>query len=79
LTPGELFLLKLKSPDHFIAGDGLYVSANAYPTSLAWAAFGEGNGVGSLEELRERIGRLSRRFRRHSIRREIPRSDAAFY
>ena len=63
LTPGELFLFKLKAPDHFIAGGGLYVSANAYPTSLAWAAFGEGNGVASLEELRERIGRLSRRFR----------------
>jgi putative restriction endonuclease len=63
LTPGELFLFKLKAPDHFIAGGGLYVSANAYPTSLAWAAFSEGNGVASLEELRERIGRLSRRFR----------------
>ena len=41
LAPGELFLFKLKAPDNFIAGGGLFVSANAYPTSLAWAAFGE--------------------------------------
>jgi putative restriction endonuclease len=63
LIPGELFLFKLKAPDHFIAGGGLFVTANAYPTSLAWAAFGEGNGVASLDELRQRIGRLSRPFR----------------
>jgi putative restriction endonuclease len=63
LTPGELFLFKLKAPDHFIAGGGLFVSANAYPTSLAWAAFSEGNGVPNLDELRRRIGLLSRRFR----------------
>lgn len=63
LTPGELFLFKLKAPEHFIAGGGVFVSANAYPTSLAWAAFGEGNGVASLDALRQRIGRLSRRFR----------------
>jgi putative restriction endonuclease len=61
--PGELFLYKLKAPDHFIAGGGLFVAANAYPTSLAWAAFGEGNGVASLNELRQRIGRLGRPFR----------------
>jgi putative restriction endonuclease len=63
LIPGELFLFKLKAPDHFIAGGGLFVAANAYPTSLAWAAFGEGNGVASLNELRQRIGRLGRPFR----------------
>ena len=57
LIPGELFLFKLKAPDHFIAGGGLFVTANAYPTSLAWAAFGEGNGVANLDELRRRIGR----------------------
>jgi len=44
---------------------GLIVSANAYPTSLAWAAFGEGNGVSSLDELRQRIGALAKRFRDH--------------
>ena len=65
LIPGELFLFKLKAPDHFIAGGGLFVSANAYPTSLAWAAFGEGNGVSSLDELRQRIGALAKRFRDH--------------
>jgi putative restriction endonuclease len=36
-------------------------------TSLAWAAFGEGNGVASLDELRQRIGRLSRPFRVQSF------------
>jgi putative restriction endonuclease len=63
LRPGELFLFKLKAPNHFIAGGGLFVGANAYPTSLAWAAFGEGDGVASLDELRQRIGRFSRPFR----------------
>ena len=43
LIPGELFLFKLKAPDHFIAGGGLFVAANAYPTSLAGLArIGEG-------------------------------------
>jgi putative restriction endonuclease len=35
LAPGELFLFKLKAPDNLIAGGGLFVSANAYPTSPA--------------------------------------------
>jgi hypothetical protein len=38
LAAGEL-LFKLKAPDNFIAGGGLFVSANAYPTVAGMGRF----------------------------------------
>lgn len=60
LKPGELFLFKLHSPNNFIVGGGQFVRYSALPASLAWDAFLEKNGVGSLDELRTRIRRYRR-------------------
>ena len=57
LAPGELFLFKLKAPVDRIAGAGVFAHAGDMPSSLAWAAFGEANGAGSLGEMRRRIAR----------------------
>src|ERR1700687_4270348 len=55
LEAGELFLFKLHSPLNFIVGGGVFAYANTLPCSLAWAAFQEGNGAASLQEMRQRI------------------------
>ena len=52
---GAPFLFKLHSPDNYIVGGGTFVRHSALPASLAWDAFGEKNGVSSLESLRARI------------------------
>jgi putative restriction endonuclease len=60
LQPGELFLFKLHSPYNFIVGGGFFLRSSPFPVSLAWSAFGEKNGVASVEELHKRIQRLRR-------------------
>ena len=55
LQPGELFLFKLHAPRNFIAGGGVFARADILPVSLAWDAFGIGNGAQSLLEMRKRI------------------------
>ena len=60
LRPGELFLFKLHAPENLIVGGGVFTYATQCPCSLAWSAFGEGNGVGSEHELREKIARHRR-------------------
>jgi putative restriction endonuclease len=60
LDPGDLFFFKLHSPRNVIVGGGLFAHSSLLPISLAWSAFGIGNGVRSLEEMRER----TRRYRR---------------
>jgi len=55
LQPGELFLFKLHSPRNFIAGGAFFSKFTSLPVSLAWEAFGQGNGARSLEEVRSRI------------------------
>lgn len=57
LTPGELFLFKLHSPNDFIVGGGIFAYANITPCSLAWEAFGEKNGAASFPQMRARIAR----------------------
>jgi putative restriction endonuclease len=56
LQRGELFLFKLHAPRNFIVGYGVFATASILPVSIAWDAFGEGNGASSLEEMRQRIG-----------------------
>jgi len=63
LEPGELFLFKLHSPKNFVVGGGHFVSYSALPTSLAWDAFQEKNGVRSLAELLARVRRYRRQDR----------------
>ena len=55
LTPGELFLFKLHSPDNYIAGGGFFVKHSLVPLSLAWDAFGEKNGTSNLMNFREKV------------------------
>jgi putative restriction endonuclease len=57
LTPGELFVFKLKAPVDRIVGGGVFAHAADMPSSLAWEAFGESNGAGSLLEMRRRIAK----------------------
>ncbi len=60
---GEPFLFKLHAPRNFIVGGGFFTKFLQLPVSLAWEAFGEGNGARSLDEVRLRIGK----YRKHSI------------
>lgn len=60
LNPGELFLFKLHSPNHFIVGGGVFAHSSILPVSLAWDTFGEKNGATSLEEMRRRVSRYRR-------------------
>ncbi len=55
LKPGELFLFKLHSPRNFIVGGGVFARSDILPVSLAWDAFGIGNGAPTLVEMRKRI------------------------
>ena len=60
LSAGELFLFKLHAPDHFIVGGGIFTHDTLLPCSLAWEAFGQANGAGTLIEMRARIARYRR-------------------
>lgn len=64
LSPGDLFLFKLHSPNNYIVGGGFFATSSLLPVSIAWDTFGSMNGVGSLEELRRRLAR----FRREPVR-----------
>lgn len=69
LSRGDLFLFKLHSPNNFIVGGGFFEASSLLPVSLAWETFGAMNGVGSLSEMRRRVGK----FRRH------PEKDSTDY
>src|SRR5579863_3155154 len=60
LSPNEVMLFKLHSPRNYIVGGGFFTRFLHLPISLAWEAFGEGNGVGSLVEMRDRIAKYRR-------------------
>lgn len=51
LSPGQLFLFKLKSPRNVIAGGGFLAYSSVLPIGLAWDAFGVKNGTSSYGEL----------------------------
>jgi putative restriction endonuclease len=60
LLPGEPLLFKLHSPRNFISGGGFFAKFLQLPLSIAWDAFGQGNGVYTLEEGRKRISKYRR-------------------
>ena len=60
LSPMELFLFKLHSPNNFIVGGGFFAHSNLMPISLAWESFGEKNGVRNITEMRNRVGKYRR-------------------
>lgn len=55
LSPGELFLFKLKSPHNRIVGGGHFLRYLQMPISLAWNTYGELNGVNDPFEFKRRI------------------------
>jgi putative restriction endonuclease len=55
-----MLLFKLQSPRNFIVGGGFFIRFLHLPISLAWGAFGEGNGVRSLSEMGDRIAKYRR-------------------
>jgi putative restriction endonuclease len=56
ISPGDLFLFKLKAPRNVIGGFGVLSQASNLPLSLAWEALGQKNGASSFEEMRKRVG-----------------------
>ena len=60
LQKGEPFLFKLHAPHNYIVGGGFFLRFLPLPLSLAWAAFKEGNGARTLEEVRLRIAKYRR-------------------
>src|SRR5258706_7069815 len=60
LGMGEMLLFKLHAPRNFIVGGGFFTRFVQLPISLAWESFGEGNGVRSLSEMRDRIATYRR-------------------
>jgi putative restriction endonuclease len=60
LSSSEVLLFKLHSPRNFIVGGGFFTRFLHLPISFAWEAFGEGNGVRSLAEMRARIAQYRR-------------------
>ena len=61
LSPGEIFLFKLHAHDGgAIVGGGFFTHCSLLPVSLAWQAFGIGNGATSLIEMRNRIEKYRR-------------------
>lgn len=57
LSLGEPFLFKLHAPENFIVGGGFFTHWSRCPLELAWEAFGEKNGVGSLSDMRRLLAK----------------------
>jgi putative restriction endonuclease len=60
LQPGDPFLFKLHHPDNFIVGGGMFAHSSLCPIDMAWEAFAEKNGVGTLEGMRRRLAHYRR-------------------
>ncbi|GAA1011708.1 hypothetical protein Aple_012800 [Acrocarpospora pleiomorpha] len=54
---GEPFFFKTHHPHNRVVGGGFYSGFASLPVSEAWKLFGEGNGAGSLAEMRLQISR----------------------
>ncbi len=60
LQPGEMFLFKLHSPLNYIVGGGVFAHSSILPISLAWEAFGLGNGASDLMEMKRKVAKYRR-------------------
>lgn len=60
LTSGEPFLFKTHWPDNRLVGGGFFSGFARLTVEEAWEIHGEGNGVGSMAELANRISRYRR-------------------
>jgi len=57
VEPGTLWLFKLHAPLNVIAGGGVFMHYSVLPLQLAWDAFGNRNGVATLQDLCQSIQR----------------------
>jgi HNH endonuclease len=57
LEPGEPFFFKTHHPHNRVVGGGFFSGFVSMRVSEAWELLGWGNGAGSLEQMRDRIGR----------------------
>jgi putative restriction endonuclease len=60
LYVGEPLLFKLHHPRNYITGGGFFTKFVHLPLRLAWDTFGQGNGVTSYTEARNRIAQYRR-------------------
>ncbi len=60
IPSGAPFLFKLKSPINAIGGIGFFSSHTFLPISVAWDAFGNGNGCSSFNELQNMISQYKK-------------------
>lgn len=60
LEASELFLFKSKYPENKIVGGAFFVRHTTLPLDLAWKAFGDANGMPSLQMFRHKIQALRR-------------------
>lgn len=58
VQPGELFLFKTRAPENRIVGGAFFVRHTTLPLDLAWATFGDANGVDTLTEFRAKISSI---------------------
>ncbi len=61
--PFSPLFFKLKAPHNAVCGFGYFARWASLPDWLAWDCFGEGNGCGSLAEMRGRVGAIRHRIR----------------
>lgn len=55
---GELFLFKTRSPENRVVGGAFLVRHTTLPLDLAWATFGDANGVRTFAEFRTKISSI---------------------
>jgi len=55
--PGTPWLFKLHAPRNAIVGGGFFAYYTRMPLGVAWEAFGEKNGVGTLYEMQSRVAK----------------------
>ncbi len=60
LQVGEPFFFKTHAPHNKVVGGGFYSGFSALRISEAWAFFGDGNGVASLNDMRSAVARYRR-------------------
>ena len=74
---GAPFLFKLPRPQKHIVGGGFFARHFFLPLSMAWTAFGEGNGAPNYSVLRAQVLKRAYEVRRHRIQRVPTESDPA--
>jgi putative restriction endonuclease len=57
ISPGELFFLRLRRPFSKIVGFGVFTHHSVLPLTMAWEAFGTGNGCETFSEFVQLIAK----------------------